>query len=115
VATRYRPDAVGHRDDGEAECKRNAEDIDRCRAAAHAGNDRRTAAEQDKCERADKFGDEFVHGVYPSVFSVASYRRRVSQYRDSDETVLARPIAPAGLRFAYVDCENDFQARRARR
>ena len=86
MTARYRSDAIGHGDDCQTEYERYAEHVDGRRTATHAGDDGRAAAEQNECESADKLGDQLIYDVYPSFVTVTTYRKRVSAYRDSQET-----------------------------
>jgi hypothetical protein len=48
-------DAVGHGDNGEAESRGDAKNIDRSRTSSHSGNDRCAAADQNKRKRSNEF------------------------------------------------------------
>jgi hypothetical protein len=55
VIARDLADAIGHGDNGEAEGRGNAENIDRSRTGSHSGNDHSAAANQDKGKRSNEF------------------------------------------------------------
>ena len=61
VTARNRADAVGHRDDGEAERGRDAQEIDGGGARSHATDGGGAAAEKHQRERSDEFGQRLVH------------------------------------------------------
>src|SRR5574337_1220417 len=63
VTARDRADAVGHRDDGEAEGARDAEQVHRRRARTHAADDRRPAAEKHEREGSYEFRKKLVHPI----------------------------------------------------
>ena len=90
VTAGNRTDPVGHGDDGEAECARDAEQVDRGRACAHAADDRRPAAEEYEGERSHKFRQLLIHFHLP--FPVR--RRRAAPYtgpREAEQGLFRGP------------------------
>ena len=87
VTSRYRAAAIGHRDEGAAECARNLQHFDGCGATAYADDDCAAAAERDECECTDELVGELFHRVCPPVFMVTTYWRGVSSYRGTRGTV----------------------------
>jgi hypothetical protein len=61
VATGDLSDAVGHRNDAEAEGECDAEFGDGRRACGHSANHNGSAADKDQGKRANELGDSFFH------------------------------------------------------